>query len=56
MYLRHFHAMLKLLQWCLHTVQCFGYGETGFQAQANCFRNAKLIAEAWITMQSFLQN
>jgi hypothetical protein len=41
-----------------HTVQSFGYGETSFQAQANCYRNARVVAEAWITMQeeSFLQN
>ena len=34
-----------------HTVQSFGYGETSFQAQANCYRNARVVAEAWITMQ-----
>ena len=33
------------------TVQSFGYGETSFQAQVNCYRNARVVAEAWITMQ-----
>lgn len=34
-----------------HTVQSFGYAETSSEAEANCYKNAKVVALAWITMQ-----
>ena len=33
------------------TVTSFGYGTDSFEATANCYKNAKTLALAWITMQ-----